>query len=369
MAILAVFFAGLVKLWWNTRLMKKQAVLDEEKKARVEEMRRTGLPLKRTNEIPFGVRALQRGVEVDGIWVSRPVSPNGTTTTRVAPSVTVIDLDPDKVVEYSPDPRPVPTSAIAAEHTQKGNMRLEDTNSTDGSRPPLSHFAPQPRRPGHQLDTVLNEDTLRQLEGQPFLRPTYDVYAPNSAPKHPRNLSHTGSISSSGESMDSPPHSSRSVSGRSYTSSRSSRLYMARNVQEARIGYSSVYRQGDEQRDSFGGTMPARAQVVNGYSAIPQGDGRGYPNGMAVPEPTFGPGDLHYNRKARRVNGGFEVLPAGTFGVLHEYQGPTGGSDADIDDNSDQIIRPMRSSNKLRKKSNGHLHEDSQDPGIYDKAM
>ncbi|KAK0633398.1 hypothetical protein B0T14DRAFT_417389 [Immersiella caudata] len=333
MAILAVFFAGLIKLWWNTRLMKKQAVLDEEKKARVEEMRRTGLPLKRTNEIPFGVRALQRGVEVDGIWVSRPVSPNGTATTR------------------------------------KSNVRPEDTISTDGGQTPLSHFAPRPRRARHQTDTVLNEDTLRRLEGQPFPR-TYDTYTPTSAPKNPRYPSHTSSLSSSGESMDSPPHSIRSVSGRSYTSSRSSRLYMARNVQEARIGYSSMYRQGDEPRDSFGGPIPVRAQVVNGYSTVPQGDVRGSPNDMTMPEPTFGPGDLHYNRKARRVNGGFEVLPAGTFGVLHEYQGPT-GSDADIDDNLDHSIRPTRSSNKLRKKSNGHLKEDSQvyDSAIYGKAM
>jgi len=90
-----------------------------------------------------------------------------------------------------------------------------------------------------------------------------------------------------------------------------------------------------------------------------------------MPEPTFGPGDLHYNRKARRVNGGFEVLPAGTFGVLHEYQA-TGGSDADIDDNLDQRIRPMRSSNKLRKKSNGQLQEENSqayDSIVYGKAM
>ena len=63
---MAVFLAGLVKLWWITRLLKKQEVLDEEKKARVEEMRRTGLPPKRANDIPFGIRAIQSGVEVPG---------------------------------------------------------------------------------------------------------------------------------------------------------------------------------------------------------------------------------------------------------------------------------------------------------------
>src|SRR5690348_13036331 len=76
MAIVAVFCAGLGKLWWNNRLMKKQEVLDEEKRARVEEIRKTGLPMKRGNQVPFGVRAIQSGVEVDGIWISRPASLN-----------------------------------------------------------------------------------------------------------------------------------------------------------------------------------------------------------------------------------------------------------------------------------------------------
>lgn len=360
MSIMAVFLAGLVKLWWNNRLMKKQTILDEEKRARVEEMRRTGLPLKRTNEIPFGVRALQRGVEVDGIWISRPVSPNETTTTKVTPSITVINLDPDKVVEYSSDPKPVPVSAAGTEQAQKNTSGSEGASIADGSRRVVSQPASEPRTNGYRTASVLNEDTLRRLEGQPFIRPAYDTYVPMATPRNPRQPSQRSSISSSGESMDSPPHSARSVSGRSYTSSRSSRLYMARNAHEARTGYSAMYRQGDEHRDPFGGATSGWAHATNGGSAIPSSDPRVQPH-MFMPEPTFGPGDLHYNnRKARRVNGGFEVLPAGTFGVLHEFEGTTGGSDADIDDNLDPSIRPMRSSNRLKKKSNGQLREDNQ---------
>ncbi|KAK0656085.1 hypothetical protein B0T16DRAFT_293153, partial [Cercophora newfieldiana] len=222
MAIVAVFFAGLVKLWWNNRLMKKQIVLDEEKRARVEEMRRTGLPLKRTNDIPFGVRALQRGVAVDGIWISRPVSPNDTTTTKVTPSIAVINLDPDKVVEYSSDPKPVPVSTASNEHAQKHSPRFEDVDSFTG--PAVPQFAPEPRRQDYQMNTVLNEDTLSRLEGQPFLKPAYETYAPTAVPRNPQRPSRGSSLSSSGESMDSPPHSTRTASGRSYTSSRSSRL-------------------------------------------------------------------------------------------------------------------------------------------------
>lgn len=365
MGIVAVFLAGLVKLWWNSRLMKKQLIVDEEKRARVEEMRRAGLPLKRTNDIPFGVRALQRGVEVDGIWISRPVSPNGTATTKVAPSVTVINLDGDKVVEdSSSDSKPVPISTTATESSPKNSPRLGHVYSTaDDSRPAQARSEPESRIP--RADGGLNEDTLRKLEGSPFHRPAYDTYAPTAAP-HPR---HQSSLSSSGES--SPPQSVRSASGRSHASSRSSRLYMGKNMHEARIGYSTVYRQSDDYRDVVNGVVPARTQGINTFPNGPTADPNGNTN-MLAPEPSFGPGDLHYNRKARRVNGGFEVLPAGTFGVLYEHPGPTGGSDADIDDNLDHSVRPMRPSNKLRKKSNGQLQEESlayDDTIIYGKAM
>lgn len=39
---------------------------------------------------------------------------------------------------------------------------------------------------------------------------------------------------------------------------------------------------------------------------------------LPAPEPTFGPGDSHVNKASRKVNQGFEVLPAGTFETGHE---------------------------------------------------
>lgn len=351
--------------------MKRQAIFDEEKRARMEEMRRTGIPIKRANEIPFGVRALQRGVEVDGIWISRSDSPHETTA-RATPLVAVIDLDPDKIVEYSADLGPVPVSTSESEQPPQKHcppigtksQRLEDVESTDGGRqaaPPVSPSPLQPRRQGYHAASVLNEDTLRRLEGQSFLKPSYDTYVPAPSPRNPRRPSQRSSVSSSGESMDSQPRSMRSASGRSYTSSRSSRLYMARNVHESRFGYGAGAHgwQGDENRDPFGTphVVPTPARTPSGFSYND-------PHSMQqqerlAHEPTFGLGDLHLNRTTRRVNGGFEVLPAGTFGVLHEYEGNAGGSDADVDDNlAGRSVRATKSSNKLRKKSNGQLQDD-----------
>lgn len=58
--------------------MAKQEILDEEKRARTNEMQKTGLQMCSGVDIPFGVRAIQCGVEVDGIWISRPNTSNST---------------------------------------------------------------------------------------------------------------------------------------------------------------------------------------------------------------------------------------------------------------------------------------------------
>lgn len=78
MGIALVFLIGLMKLWWTNRHMKKIEELDAEKQVRTAQMRRSGLSANRRSrlgsEIPFGVKALESGVEVDGVWVARMAS-------------------------------------------------------------------------------------------------------------------------------------------------------------------------------------------------------------------------------------------------------------------------------------------------------
>ncbi|KAK3362905.1 hypothetical protein B0T25DRAFT_23052 [Lasiosphaeria hispida] len=374
LGIIVVFCAGLVKLWWNNRLMKKQEILDEEKRARTEEMRRTGLPLKRTNEIPFGVRAIQNGVEVDGIWISRPTSQHETTATEQAASVTIVNIDPEKMISGE---KTILVSTVNLEPAPPKNsppsgsifQRLSDTGVVDGGGlspdPPISKFMSKAKRKSHRGTGVLNEDTLRRLEGQSQQNQAYDTYMPTSAPRNPRQTSQRSSASSSGESMESQPRSTRTASGRSYTSSRSSRLYMARNIHENRTGYSTVPHEWAEKehRDPF--ETPAR--TPSGFSALSQTASENHavqPQNpeLLSPEPTFGPGDLHINRSTRRVNAGFEVLPAGTFGVLHDFDISGSASNADKDEISGHKNRPQLA-NKLRKKSTGQLQEEVQTYG------
>ncbi|KAK4042077.1 hypothetical protein C8A01DRAFT_33840 [Parachaetomium inaequale] len=421
MSIVAVFCAGLVKLWWNNRLMKKKEVLDEEKRARVEEMRKTGLPIKRANPVPFGVRAIQSGVEVDGIWISRPASLNELGE-KLASSTTLAGWDSEsshkRGREYSEDEK----SVLRATTTNLGPkqspstasifQKLTDTDSLESApsaaaaAPRVSQFAhlkTNKRQPPSQPAAAgaLNEDTLRRLEGQPpspsaatqqqqqqQKQQHYETYIPTSttttSPRHhhhhhrpknpPRRPSdhdrhRSSAASSSADSVDSQPRSAKSASARSYaSSSHSSRLYMAAAAPRNPQGASSPAamrrwseKEGRDHRDPFETPPPARTpsrlSVFFSSQGETSGSGSGSGSGsdlqqghqgMAAPEPTFGPGGLHFNRAAaRRVNEGFEVLPVGTFGV------PAGETERDGEGEMGHGGRGSRTGNRLRKSGNG----------------
>ncbi|RDA91735.1 hypothetical protein CP533_4750 [Ophiocordyceps camponoti-saundersi (nom. inval.)] len=73
--IVLVFVVGVFKLWWTNRQLRKHEVIEEERRARLAEMRHCGIDRMHRDAIPFGVRALESGVEVEGIWISRSNTP------------------------------------------------------------------------------------------------------------------------------------------------------------------------------------------------------------------------------------------------------------------------------------------------------
>ncbi|KUI57874.1 hypothetical protein VP1G_05154 [Cytospora mali] len=77
MGIVTVFLVGLFKLWWTNRHMRKLEELDAEKQARTAQMRKSGLSATaraNSGDIPFGIKAIESGAEVEGIWVARMAS-------------------------------------------------------------------------------------------------------------------------------------------------------------------------------------------------------------------------------------------------------------------------------------------------------
>ncbi|KAM0564373.1 hypothetical protein ACHAPJ_000586 [Fusarium lateritium] len=85
--IVLVFAIGLIKLRWSNRAMRRLEIIDEEKRARVSLMSHCGIDNVRAPEIPFGIRAIQSGVEVEGIWISRPNSPE---SCQLTPGATLV---------------------------------------------------------------------------------------------------------------------------------------------------------------------------------------------------------------------------------------------------------------------------------------
>lgn len=63
-------------------------MIDEEKRARLSELQYCGINALCVNEIPFGVRAIQSGIEVEGIWISRPIT---SLASQIASSATSIE--------------------------------------------------------------------------------------------------------------------------------------------------------------------------------------------------------------------------------------------------------------------------------------
>ena len=67
---------GSVKLWYNHWRVRKYTKLEAEKKAIRQEMRHSASVRRgRAKDIPFGVRALERGVVVEGVWHSKANTP------------------------------------------------------------------------------------------------------------------------------------------------------------------------------------------------------------------------------------------------------------------------------------------------------
>ncbi|OHE91827.1 hypothetical protein CORC01_12901 [Colletotrichum orchidophilum] len=162
-AIGIVFVIGFIKLWLSNRYMAKLEIIDAEKRAHASEMASTGLPPPRKeSDIPFGVRAIQSGVEVDGIWISRP----GTPATDSPPN----------------------SAKGKGKYVSQGPISPASTNSDPFGSPPSSRggaIGPQTYRPKSSHNAVASRaDALSQLEGNPQNAPAYNTYQPRGGVAH-----------------------------------------------------------------------------------------------------------------------------------------------------------------------------------------
>ena len=371
-SIVIVFCLGLIKLWWTNRSVRKHEIIDEEKRARLTEMRKTGIPTKKGQDIPFGIRAIQSGIEVDGIWISRPATPSRSSSKSklTLSTMTIIEVDEDgKVTKkhvsddgrvYSgmamgrPSPFRTP-SGLSAMDASSGSEGLDAQSTQSMQLPQISEDSALASDKGRS--SRLNEQALRRLEGQTAAAraPLLTTYIPSSKLISPNpSISRNHYRPSKRSSASSSESVSSSDSSRNPSSSSSQKSFSERAAVDGRPGF-RTRPQAAQGREGQGREAPPPHSPVRYSTATTStmlsGSGSESQSSpltsshppLAMPQPTFGPGDTYANRSARRVNAGFEVLPAGTFGGPHDLSRSTSGeSRHEEDEHGTRISRTLR---------------------------
>ncbi|OTA52811.1 hypothetical protein K449DRAFT_226798 [Hypoxylon sp. EC38] len=354
-AIVVVFCVGLIKLWWLSRFLKKHTVLDLEKRARQLEMQKSGLPAGKRVDIPFGVRAIQSGIEVDGIWISRPGTPIevGQISPSIASSLTLEAGSKLKgkekelvthatatvtEVEPTPDqsPQSSPTLSASGRPIPPGADRARVKSYPLGAQPTYRPKGPSRRRTDLLADKTPDIDAIDRLERTQARQRQVETYVPTNS----FSSMESSSMSSQQRTMvERSSTSSDDIANRStarYVSHlRRSTLptpqtlnsYEDPETSASNVDYSSnVY--AEQRRNPFETTSPAESQSV---SRPPLAASR------PTPHRSYS-GESHANTQSRKVNAGFEILPAGTFGRSNSQ------NDMEVDQSR------RHSNNKIQKK-------------------
>ncbi|EQK98257.1 hypothetical protein G6O67_006952 [Ophiocordyceps sinensis] len=266
--IVVVFLFGAVRLWLSNRKLRKHEVIDEERRLRLAEMRHCGIDaLRIANEIPFGVRALESGIEVEGIWISRSNTPDGCRT-------------------------PASTTPVDEQMPGKGKERMVEPRRHH-SPPDAPHRITLMDRPVTLADRPDDAENASLEEGR------------SSGDEH--GTSHTPMGFHDGQRAVHDSHPSRGW--------RASAMPLSET----------------QQRLLVAGPVSGRDLVDFPSDAAP-----------------YGAAAVYANRSTRRLNTGFEVLPAGVLGPRQEFLAH-GGAEAEVDD----VARQLRQPSKLQKRPRG----------------
>lgn len=350
-AIVAVFLIGYAKLCWRNRIVHKQELVDEEKRTRIQQLRSSGqLVESHKHDVPFGVRAIQSGIQVDGIWISN-------TSTPIPSQLNLAQMQSATTSDASTSPR----------NSQLTSQKVAKAASSRRSRSPLQSESPldryaeetaydqspgarqsyKPRKSSHLRygsygETRYNDDALAQLEGK-AVSPEKKVHVHRPRGSRQLDLEADASAADNEHSSGTSSDSDATLSGNlRIPSDRQNRYSPNRNnrgpgesvplvnmpsgrpvldtfqFQSSRSEYSQVplndtpYSEISDPfltpRGNEADANPLEYRMSGGMTSEYQ------PLPANAPAP-FVPGQLHENKNVRKVNSGFEVLPAGTFGA------------------------------------------------------
>ncbi|KAL8717785.1 MAG: hypothetical protein Q9225_005000 [Loekoesia sp. 1 TL-2023] len=158
-AIVLVIIAGIIKLVYTHWRLRKYTALAKTRAAQKEEgLQRTPSAIRRKkgDDIPFGVRAIESGIEVDGVWISRSNTPANSTPGSPALG------SPASSANKEPAAQAAPTSDRAS--TVSDMSRLE---------------IPQPAHGHHRPSTRSTNSTYTRVSGNPFERSVSSERSPS----------------------------------------------------------------------------------------------------------------------------------------------------------------------------------------------
>lgn len=333
---------------------------------KIQELRRSGqiVEAKKNHEIPFGVRAIQSGIQVDGIWISKANTPavselklgSGGTSPDMLPS-------PDPKNGTITDIRPLTNQATHRQYLTEEDVlqRFDNTYAfPERSEKPQVQGAYKPRRASHPkqhgVHGEFDETTLHHLEGTSAQKKVHVHRPRHNSSRHAEvegeSSAADNELSSSVSSRSDASLSQNMHSGMDQDESplkpsaviSATEVQSPANVQSSRAEYFSVPGDSPSTEAVNPFQTPYASPTFSATPLVAFDNSEEYRLQQSQAEAPFVAGQLHMNKSVRKVNSGFEVLPAGTFGVPTELKGKGLESDLEAEDSGE------RRQSKLQKK-------------------
>lgn len=405
-AIVGVFALGLVKLWWTERYVRKQTVIDEEKRRTISDLRKNGQLIERkaSTNVPFGVRAIESGIEVDGIWISRSNTPISESLRQVgsagqSSTSSIASRSNISIASLTP-PKPSSPAGETGSPLVRSNLAMLEHPSSTRLSPAARPSMMRPKRPEYKpkrsshlrfssYGSQYDEEALGRLEGEPSELPKSSRTSTSSSGSEQTMSSH-GRIVKHGN-MQYRPVYSQSIEEANKQARADAEESFATIVRSYNGDYSSIPSEDSSPkalpnptpRPSPEKSSPPKLPVIplkrlRRISTTISSADLNHSTGSQVAllsqnrriisdEPSYGSGEVHANKVARRVNSSFQILPAGTFGPRKETETSnvaldrSGGSMAGLEESfwktsprndarNGAFMKSRRVSNKLQAK-------------------
>ncbi|TVY48248.1 hypothetical protein LOCC1_G001293 [Lachnellula occidentalis] len=376
-AIFTVFCIGWGKVVWRNRFVQRQEIVDEEKRIRIQELRTSGQLIEPQDgqDYLFGIKAIESGIEIEGIWI--PSKKNNLVRSERKPGHIHGELDTLDSLDlktsgqtsaeaFPPPTRPTPKGRLSLGTTSSATIPFErspvsgDVTASERSEVARNKTPYQPRKSSHLRygshgsygETRFDETTLSQLEGHPFvekkphsqrsrasrqLEPEADSSAADN--EHSSGVSSDSDATLSCGLLSQEDRKRQSVPQQQLTQSTdtpapsdipSNKAISSVPIQSSKADYFSIpqvspaYESMEHlatlqlaatERSPFVPSTTSSTMPGTGPLAQLEGDSQLFRQSPNTSFSPFVPGELHMNKTLRKVNSGFHVLPAGTFGT------------------------------------------------------